>query len=161
MKVQIEINENQFTELLEKELGDLPKEDIQAILLESIKSYLHHEDITETQEIINSLNGRIKEPAKIIRKQNYDKLNALLIREESSWGNRNSRPSELFSQMLNQCNFSGLQDIVDEMIEDLKNNYHNILVEAMSKRIADSLINDYKFQQELTDVVQMNIRMRN
>ena len=160
MKVQIEISEDQFKELLEKELKDLPKEDIQNILLESIRSYLYHEDITETEEIKYSYDNSIKEPAKIIRKQNYDKLNALLVREESSWSTRNVSPSKLFTQMLNDCDFSGLQDVVDNMIKDLKDNYHNILIEVMSKRLADSFIHDCRFQTELTDIIARTIDQR-
>lgn len=162
MKIQIEINEEQFKELLENELKDLPKEDIQQVLLESIRSYLHNEDITEIKEEINPYNGTVREPAKIIRKHNYDKLNAFLIREEHSWGGSSyKQPSNLFESMLKQCDFSGLQDIVDDMIKDLKENYHSILVETISKRIADSFLNDYRFTSELTDIIQRELNCRN
>lgn len=161
MRVELEVNEEQFKELVEKELKDLPKEAIQTILIESIKSYLHHEDIKEIQEE-KYPDGSIKEPAKIIHKDNYDNLNAFLIREESNWGggSYNTQPSDLFSDMLKQCDFSGLQNIVDDMIKDLKENYHNILVEAISKRIADSFINDYNFTSEITDIVRFNLNKK-
>lgn len=161
-KIQIEIDEEQFKELVENEIKDLPKEEVQKIILEAIKSYLYHDDIQEIQEVKSVYNDSI-EPAKIIRKPNYDKLNAFLIRKDSSYytSTRNSEPSELFISLLNDCDFSGLQEIVDDMIKDLKENYHDILVEAISKKIAASFINDYNFKSELADIVNTVLNQRN
>lgn len=158
MKVQIEVSEDQFKELLEKELADLPKEAIQTMLIESIKAYLHHEDVTETEAVVASYG--VREPACITRRQNFDNLNAFLVDEEHDLYNRCKQPSQLFVQMLKDCDFSGLQDIVDDMIKDLKDNYHHILVEAVSKRLADSLINDYGFQSQMTDIIMRELNRR-
>ena len=160
--IQVEVNEEEFKELLEKELKDLPKEEIQKILLESIKSYFVHDDIQEVEETKDRYSGEIN-PAKIIRKPNYEKLNALLIRRKSGYGCNQewTEPTDLFNNMLKQCDFSGLQDIVDEMIKDLKENYHDILVEVISKRIADSFIKDYGFQSEVANIVNVVLNQRN
>ena len=84
-------------------------------------------------------------------------MNALLIRRKSGYSsNQNwTEPTDLFNDMLKQCDFSGLQDIVDDMIKDLKENYHSILVEVISKRIADSFVNDYRFKSEVADIVNV------
>lgn len=163
MKIQVEIPEEQFKELLEKELKDLPKEQIQQILLESIRSYVDGDTIVKLEDIRQNNYGDTEYNVSTTRKS-HDKLNALLT-EKQSGGYFSSggyvSPSPLFKDILKQCDFSGLQDIVDDMIKDLRENHHNILIEVMSRRIVDSFTNDHKFQSELTDVIQVQLNARN
>lgn len=140
----------------------MPKEEIQHILLESIRSYFNSEEVTEVEAVLNSYDGSVREPAKVIRKPVHDKMNMFLLQDKNNgYYSSVKEPSKLFDNMVKQCDFSGLQDIIDDMIRDLKENYQNILIGVLSKRLADSFINDYKFTSELTNIIEINLRQRN
>ena len=151
-KIQIEIDEDQFRSLIEKEITDLPKDQIQKILLESIRSYLEGDSTIKIEEVRKNEYGATIYPVETNRK-NYDKLNALLIKKEDFYRGTNYEASNLLINLLKECDFSGLQEIVDNMIKDLKDNYHDILVEILSKQLVGSMINTYEFGNKVTDIV--------
>ena len=69
--------------------------------------------------------------------------------------------NSLLIDLLKECDFSGLQEIVDIMIKDLKDNYHDILVEILSKQLVGSMINTYEFGNKVTDIVRSELNNPN
>lgn len=136
MEVKIEVNEEQFKDLLEKELTDLPKETIQNILIESIKEYLKEDD--------------------------YKNLNAFLVNKECNhYSNYSIQPSQFFYSMLENCDYSSLQEVADNMIKDLKENYQQILIQVLSNQLANGIANNDVFRANLRDVIDQELYKRN
>lgn len=145
MKVELNVDEEQFKELLEKEFKDLPKEKIQNILVESIKTYLNPDDLIDNQ-------------SNVVLGQTYRKehpLNKLLMQSTTYHYNSTTvEPSNLLRTLLLQCDFSALQEVVDKMIEDLKENYHSILVELLSCYMAKGITENTTFRFEMEQIIQ-------
>lgn len=156
-KIQIEVDEDQFKSLIEKEITDLPKDQIQKIIIESIKSYLTGDETIKIEEVTkNSYNTTIY-PVEVNRR-NYNNLNALLIKKEDYYNGTNYRPSDLFINLLKECDFSGLQEVVDKMINDLKDNYHSILIEILSKQLVNSIFDERNFKGNVLDIIEVYLR---
>jgi hypothetical protein len=119
MEVKINVSEDQFKELLEKELKNLSKETIQNILVECIKGYFSEDN-----------------------KRNLE--NIFLVRG-NSYGT-SYQPSRFLESILEKCDFSGLQEVVDNCIKDLKENYDHILIKVLSSMISESLSSTYNFK---------------
>lgn len=127
MEVKIDISEDQFKELLEKELNDLPKETIQNILTECIKGYFS--------------------------KDHSQVLENIFIVKTDRYSNYATKPSPFLVSMLEECDFSGLQEVVDNCIKDLKENYEQILIKVISSMISESLFNTHNFKFAVESVV--------
>jgi len=126
MEVKINVSEDQFKELLEKELKNLSKETIQNILVECIKEYFSEDN-----------------------KRNLE--NIFLVRG-NSYGT-SYQPSRFLESILEKCDFSGLQEVVDNCIKDLKENYDHILIKVLSSMISESLSNTYNFKYAVQNAV--------
>ena len=136
MEVKIEVNEEQFKDLLEKELADLPKETVQNILIESIKEYLKEDD--------------------------YKNLNAFVVNKEyDHYSYCSKQPSKFLYSMLENCDYSGLQEVADDMIKDLKENYQQILIQVLSNQLANGIANNDVFRANLRDVIDQELYKRN
>ena len=125
MEVKIDVSEDQFKELLEKELNDLPKETIQNILTECIKGYFSKD------------NSQVLENIFIAKARYSDYVT----------------PSRFLESILEKCDFSGLQEVVDNCIKDLKENYEHILIKVISSMISESLFNTHNFKFAVESVV--------
>ena len=135
MEVKLDISEEQLKELMEKELKDLPKEMIQNILVECIKGYFSSND-----------NARLEN---------------IFVEQRNSW-NYVKEPSQFLQKILNDCDYSGLQEVVDKCIEDLKENYRNILLTAISESLINGLTNTYSFQNVIRESIRDElIRLNN
>jgi hypothetical protein len=155
-KIQIEVDEDQFKSLIEKEITDLPKDQIQKIIIESIKSYLTGDETIKIEEVTkNSYNTTIY-PVEVNRK-NYNNLNALLIKKEDYYNGTSYKPSDLFINLLKECDYSGLQEVVDKMINDLKDNYHSILLEILSDRLTSGIMNTTSFRNGVEEIIRNHI----
>lgn len=159
-KIQIEVDEDQFKELLEKEITDLPKEEIQKILLESIKSYLEGDSTILIDEVVKNKYGNTVYPVEV-NKKDYSILNGLLIKREDYYNGISYKASDFLINLLEECDFSGLQELVDSMIEDLKNNYHTILVEVLSKQLLSSIFDERNFRNNVKDIIRVYLQNQN
>lgn len=130
MQVSIEVNEEQFKDLLEKELKDLPKETLQEILIQSIKEYFVQDG--------------------------FKNLNVFLV-ESERYGYGVKGPSRFLERMMEKCDYSGLQEMVDSMIKDLKENYHTILMEILSDRLVSGLMDTTSFRTGVEETIRDHI----
>lgn len=121
MKVEINVDELQFKEILEGELKNLSQEKIHEIILESIRIYF-----------VNNPN--------IVKN---------LFVEQNSWSYRES-PSSYLKQILEQEIPQGaFADLVDGMLATLKENYNNILKDALVDLMISGMFNSYGFEDKL------------
>ena len=136
MEVKIEVSESQFKDILEKELTELPKETIQKVIVESIKEYFVQD--------------------------NYKNLNAFLVDQNNGYGYATKTASKFLNEKLNDCNYSELQEVVDNMIKELKANYNTVLIERMTNILTRGITNDYAFQSAVEGIVTSQlIKMKN
>ena len=127
MDVTINVDEEMFKEVLEKELVALPKEKIQEILVKAIEAYFS--------------------------KNNYEMIDKLLIEKNSyKWDNPDC-PTEFTKQLIENTDHSKLQDIVDKCIEKLSNNYEKILITMLTNIFTQGLVDDYNFQTQLKKII--------
>ena len=125
MKVELNVDETQFKDILDKELQDLPKEVLQNIIVESIKGYFQQDDYKNVEKIF-------------------------LHEEKNSYGwSSHNEPNVLLTSVLKNCNYSKLQDVVDEAINTLKEEHYNILKNILKDMFIKGLTTDYTFQSSL------------
>ena len=125
MKIEINVDKTQFKDILDKELQDLPKEVLQNIIAESIKGYFQQD--------------------------NYKNVERIFIQDSKNpYSYYNSKEaSDLLKSVLKDCNYSELQNVVDEAINTLKNEHYNILKNILKDMFIHGLTQDYTFRSSL------------
>ena len=127
MKVEINVDEMQFKELLDKQLTELPQEVIQNIIIESIREYFTQND--------------------------YQMIENLFIKRESRYGYTEKSSSEFLDKLIRACDYSKLQEVVDVAIENLKENNERILKDMFIEAIADRLGSTYTMRDSVSHIL--------
>lgn len=125
MEIKIEVSEDRVKDILDRELEAFTSEEIHKIIENCIGDYL--------------------------REQNYANLKYLILQNANAeyW---NREPSSLVKRAIQTCDFSGLQDVADKMIEALKTDYRQILMDAFIECIADKITNTYTIRQSVETI---------
>lgn len=129
MKLEINVDETQFKDILEKELKDMPKEVIQAVIVKSIQGYFEQNDYENVQKLFVQTTGY------------------------NQWDNKKTS-TDFLNGLVKDCDYSALQDVVDKAIEDVKENHRSIVCDLISKIIADGLFQDYNFKSALDNAIR-------
>ena len=134
MKVEINVDETQLKDILDKELKDLPKETIQDVIVQSIKGYFEQ--------------------------NNYENVQKLFVYENKGYNSWDTKmtTTELLNGLVKNCDYSELQSVVDEAIKDVKENHRSILCDLISKIVSEGLFQDYHFKYALDNAVQDVLR---
>lgn len=119
MEVKIQVDETKFKDVLENELDAFNPEDLHDIIAECIGEYF--------------------------RENNYKALEKIMFDS----GFYRDTPSALLKEAITKCDYSGLQDVVDAMIDRLRNNYQDILSEVLWSQISKALVNSYGLQDSM------------
>ena len=131
MQVTINVDETMFAEVIDKELKALSSDDLKNIILEVVSEYFRRDNYKHTEELI------FKNPS-------------------TNYYNKEFTP--LMTQMVKSADYSGLQDIVDRCIEEVKSNYDHLLIKSISAAIIGGLTYDYQFSEavrrEVTAVLE-------
>lgn len=127
MQVTINVDETMFAEVIDKELKALSSEDLKEVIISAIGEYLRQDNYKHTEELI------FKDP---------------------SYAKYNKEFTSLMDQMVKSADYSGLQDIVNKCIEEVKSNYEHLLVKAISASIIGGLINDHQFSEAVRREVE-------
>lgn len=120
MQVTINVDETMFAEVIDKELKALSSDAIKEIILTAVGEYLRQSNYKHTEELI------FKNPS-------------------TNYYSKEFTP--LVDRMVKSADYSGLQDIVDKCIEEVKSNYEHLLVKAISAAIIGGLSYDYQFSE--------------
>lgn len=139
MKVELNVDEAQFKDVLDKEFKDLPKEVLQDAIVQSIKRYFEQNNYANVQNLF------LYETTK-----GYNSWDTRII------------STEFLNGLLKDCDYSGLQDVVDEAIKTVKENHMSVLCSLISDIVAHGLCADYHFRNELENAIQdVLCRMKN
>ena len=60
----------------------------------------------------------------------------------------------MLKEAITKCDYSGLQDVVDVMIDKLRNDYQNILIEMLWSQISKSLAYSYSIQDSMSIAIR-------
>lgn len=135
MKVEINVDEVQFKDVLDKEFKDLPKEVLQDVIVQSIKEYFEQNNYANVQNLF------------LYETKGYN-----------SWDTKVTS-TEFLNGLLKDCDYSGLQDVVDEAIKSVRENHKEILQNIVSGIITRGLLQDHSFKYELENVIKEVIYM--
>ena len=124
MEVKIQVDETKFKDVLENELDAFSPEDLHNIITECIGEYF--------------------------RGNNYKALEKIMFDS----GFYRDTPSALLKEAITKCDYSGLQDVVDVMIDKLRNDYQNILIEMLWSQISKSLAYSYSIQDSMSIAIR-------
>lgn len=128
MEVKIEVDELQFKNMLDKQLEDMPVDVLQNIIAESVHTYFTQDKCKKVENLFVDVN-------------------------DSSWTTTKSA-SQFLLNVMEDCDFSAMQDIIDKMLDDLNRNYHNILIEVVTRMIVQGLSNHYSFYDSVNSIVR-------
>ena len=130
MKVEINVDETQLKDILDKELTDLPKEVLQDVIVQSIKGYFEQNNYENVQKIfLNETKGYYGYDTKITS-------------------------TEFLNKLVKDCDYSELQSVVNEAIKDIKENHRSIVCDLISGIIANGLFGDCQFKYQLENAVR-------
>ena len=127
MKVEINIDETQFKELLDGHLSKLPEDAIKNIIVESIHEYFTH--------------------------NNYEMIESLFIETKERYGFREKSAAPFLQKLVEDCDYSKLQDVLDAAIYNLIENNETILKDMFIEAIADRMYNTYSFKDSVRKVL--------
>ena len=131
MKVEINIDEIQFKELLEGHLSKLSEDTIKNIIVESIHGYFFQ--------------------------NNYEQIENLFIETKDHYGYKEKCASPFLQRLVRDCDYSKLQDVLDAAINNLVENNERILKDMFIEAIADKMYDTYSFKDSVRRVlIEMN-----
>ena len=124
MKIEINVDELQFKELLEGELKNLPKDKIQEVIVEGIRTY------------VNTHPEMIKD---------------LFVDSSYSW---REQPTYYLKEIVkNHIPQDAFKDTVEGIVYTLKNNYDKILRDAIIDMLIGGIFNSYNFQDRIRETL--------
>ena len=145
MQLIVNIDEKMFDGSIGEALKSLKPEDMAEMINNCVKEYLLSRDI-----------------------QGVSVIEHLLLRKEKTyWGDKNVEPTFFTKEMFKQLDYSGLQDVVDKCIEELKTNYRDIIDKILLETMVAGMTKTCAFQDTVSSTVrdiiyQINVnRIRN
>ena len=126
MQITVNVEDDTFKQIVEREITNIPSEKLQEIIIDAMKGYF-------------SAN-------------NYEKANLLVYKKES-YGYHQEVPTDFAERIIRDCDYSKLQEVVDAAINDLKTNHERLLREVLMETLATGLINNYSFQTGLREAI--------
>lgn len=112
MQISINVDETQFKELMDKSLAALPEEKLQEVVLEGFRTYLTNTNV-------------LKE----------------LIMAKDAWGYE-IKPTQFLQEiMLRTTKTNKLNDLRDEMIDVVRENFDEIIHKAMAQIVCNGIFN--------------------
>lgn len=127
MKVEINIDETQFKELLDGHLSKLSEDTIKNIIVESIHGYFSQ--------------------------NNYQQIENLFIETKEHYGYKEKCASLFLQRLVRDCDYSKLQDVLDAAINNLIEHNETILKDMFIEAIADKMYDTYSFRDSVHKVL--------
>ena len=125
MKIEINVDELQFKEILDGELKNLSKEKIHEVILEGIRTYfINHPDV----------------------------VNGLFV-EKSNWSYQTQPTSYLKEIIKEQIPYDCFEELINGLINDLKKNHEQLLKEAMIELMISGMFNNHGFENKFRETL--------
>lgn len=128
MKVELNIDETQFKELLEGQLSKLPEDTIKDIIVSSIHEYFSQ--------------------------NNYERIEKMFIDTRSNYGFKEKTANPFLEKLVKDCDYSMLQDVVNAAIENLVANNEKILRNIFIDAIANTITDTYGFRDSIRQALR-------
>ena len=132
MEVRITIEDSRLESILNNESTALTDEEIHEVLHKALVEYVHE----------NQFNA-IK--------------NAVVSSSYSGY----YLDRDLVKKIINDCDFSALQDCIDYIIDELKKNYTSVLAEILAQVLAEKLTKSNTFYEATRDTIPRYFVERN
>lgn len=133
MAVSVTINiddDSRFNKVLTDQIDALNPEEIKGVVIDAIKEMLHNND----NEILKSI---------------------LVIESRNVYGGYNTyEASDLLLSILKSFDYSAGQDLVDDLIKDLREHNKTIIENVMLDLFVKGITNNTTFYDELKDVLR-------
>ena len=133
IEIKFEVNDEMFKEVAENSLRALTPEQLTEICQQAVLEYFRSKGDNAIERLI-------------VDKGNY------------GW---DYNPSPFTKKIIESCDFSGLQEVVDKCIDKLKNNYDIVLKDILADMFVESLANNYAFNNSLKTTIRDQIRDMN
>lgn len=126
MELKIEVNDEMFKDVAEKSLNALKPEQITEIMQQALLEYF--------------------------RKDNYKAVESIMVNTSRSdyW---NKEPTAFTKRIIESCDMSSLQEVIDKCIDQLKDKYNTILMRILTDMLISGLTNNYAFQESLKNII--------
>ena len=136
MDITINIDENMFAEVIEKELKSLPPEKLQDIIVSAIQKYFE---------------------------ENGDVIIKNLLLRKSEYGYCHSEPTGFMREIVKNADYSKLNDFVNKSIDLLSTNYNSILKEVLADALISGLTGiSCNYRDNLSEAIKREVyRMEN
>lgn len=126
MEIKVEVSDELFKEVAENSLRVLTPEQLTDICKQAIAEYF--------------------------RKDGYRAVEELLVdKGDYNW---DYRATNFTKKILESCDLSKLQDVIDQAIEKLKTNYDTLLKSMLTDLMVRGLADNYTFSQGIKDALR-------
>lgn len=132
IQVTVNIDEKMFDDSIGATLKEMKPEEIQDMISNCIREYL----LGKNSEGNNNIETLL-----------YDV-------EKTYYGGSNLKPSYFTRSMLEKLDYSGLQDVVDKCVNDLKENHREIIEKILLEMMVEGLTRTYCFDNVIERTVK-------
>lgn len=135
IQLTVNIDEKMFDESLGKTLQEMEPEKLKDIITECIKQYF------------------------LTNNENIEKL--LYEKRDTYYGGYTLGPSDFTEKLIQNLDYSGLQEVADKCIEDLKEHYKDIIEKILLEMMVKGLTDTYSFKDKVSQVMSDIMNRRN
>jgi len=137
MQIVVNLDDEKFKDIVDKAIYDLPKEKIQEILLEGLRSYVST-DTDSSNRVIRSI----------------------FEQKDCNGYFNNNRPTMYFESIISNWDRHSekVNELMDAMIDTLIKENKNLLVEAFANLITNSLVNKLQTNDSFKDAINDVLR---
>lgn len=136
MQVVINMDDEKFDQLFGDEVGKLDPREIKEIFAECIKAYFEQ--------------------------NNYQNIERLITEKDGSYYSSKPKFTWFGQKLIEHCDYSKLQEVVDKVIESMVNNHETLLKEMLFEVIARGFTNSYSMQEAFKNsILPLTMDMEN
>jgi len=129
MEIKLNVTEEKFNEVLQKELDAFSPEELHDIVGECIKQKLMEDELIS---------------------------NLLVYEDKYYYGGK--KPSRMMEDAAKQVDLSSAyKEIQDKMISYMKENYQDMMIKVMSNIILNGLTSQYQFQESISNAIRTEL----
>ena len=136
MQVVINMDDEKFDQLFGDEVGKLDPREIKEIFAECIKAYFEQ--------------------------NNYQNIERLITEKDGSYYSSKPKFTWFGQKLIEHCDYSKLQEVVDKVIDSMVNNHETLLKEMLFEVIARGFTNSYSMQEAFKNsILPLTMDMEN
>ena len=136
MQVVINMDDEKFDQLFGDEVGKLDPREIKEIFAECIKAYFEQ--------------------------NNYQNIERLITEKDGSYYSSKPKFTWFGQKLIEHCDYSKLQEVVDKVIASMVNNHETLLKEMLFEVISRGFTNSYSMQEAFkSSILPLTMDMEN